>query len=322
MSAPPQNSFPGPCVLRFGVFEADLRAFELRKFGNKISIQRQPFQVLAALLEKPGEVVTRQELQQKIWPGDTFVDFDLGLNKAIAKLRAVLDDDPASPRFIETVPRVGYRFLDAVVTTPEKEMTPQEKGLPAMPDLSEAAGPVPPSEDLPSSPHSRRRWPIYVGSLLAIITAGSVLYGVRQKWAELHGSSRRQFNSIAVLPLENLSGDASQDYLADGITEELTTDLAKIPDLRVSSRTSVMRFKDAHQPLPEIAKELQVEAIVEGSVTRIGNKVRITAQLIDAGRDQHVWAESYDSEMRDVLSVQDKLARDIAHQVRANLASE
>ncbi len=312
--------------MRFGVFEADLRTFELRKFGNKINIQRQPFQVLAALLEKPGEVVTRQELQQKIWPGDTFVDFDLGLNKAITKLRAILDDDAANPRFIETVPRVGYRFLGAVVTAPRETApeknpaVPQEKSFPA---TSEAVSPIPSAENLPPSPHSRRRWPIYVGSLLALIVAGSVLYPVlHEKWIESHGGTGRQFNSIAVLPLENLSGDASQDYFADGITEELTTDLAKIPDLRVSSRTSVMRFKNAHQALPEIAKELKVEAIVEGSVTRIGNKVRITAQLIDAGKDQHLWAESYDSEIRDILSVQNNLARAIAHEIRVNLTPE
>src|SRR5260370_7876997 len=125
MAAPLQNSLPGPRVLRFGVFEDDVRDVEVGKFGNKINIQRQPVQVLAALLEKPGEVVTRQELQQKIWPGDTFVDFDLGLNKAITKLRAILDDDAANPRFIETVPRVGYRFLGAVVTTP-RETAPEK----------------------------------------------------------------------------------------------------------------------------------------------------------------------------------------------------
>ncbi len=242
MAAPLQSPVPGPRVLRFAVFEADLRTYELRKFGTKISIQRQPFQVLAALLEKPGEVVTRQELQGRIWPGDTFVDFDLGLNKAIAKLRAILNDDPASPRFIETLPRVGYRFLAAVVSappdaSPEKTaILPLEQSLPAG---HTAAGQAPAPESMPAAPKSRRHWAIYAASLLALLVAAAVLYPIlHEKWMQGRDVGH-PFNSIAVLPLQNLSGDPAQDYFADGITEELTTDLAKVPDLRVSSRTSV-----------------------------------------------------------------------------------
>ncbi|HTC94232.1 MAG TPA: winged helix-turn-helix domain-containing protein [Terriglobales bacterium] len=324
MAAPLQSPVPGQRVLRFAVFEADLRTFELRKFGTKISIQRQPFQVLATLLEKPGQVVTRQELQGKIWPGDTFVDFDLGLNKAIAKLRAILNDDPASPRFIETLPRVGYRFLAAVVGAPpdapvEKAILPAKQGLPAIADKTVA---TPAPESLSSKPQSGRRWTIYAASLLALLVAVLALYPtLHERWAQWRDVGH-PFNSIAVLPLQNLSGDSGQDYFADGVTEELTTDLAKVPDLRVSSRTSVMRYKDARESLPDIAKDLKVEAIVEGSVTRIGNKVRITAQLIDARKDQHLWAESFDSEVKDILSVQDNLARAIAQKVRINLTPE
>ena len=311
-------------MLRFAVFEADLRTFELRKFGTKISIQRQPFQVLATLLEKPGQVVTRQELQGKIWPRDTFVDFDLGLNKAIAKLRAILNDDPASPRFIETLPRVGYRFLAAVVSVPpdapaEKTILPAKQSLPAI--VGETVA-TPAAESLSSRPQSGRRWVIYGASLLALLVAVLALYPtLHERWAQWRDVGH-PFNSIAVLPLQNLSGDPAQDYFADGVTEELTTDLAKVPDLRVSSRTSVMRYKDARESLPDIAKDLEVEAIVEGSVTRIGNKVRITAQLIDARKDQHLWAESFDSEVKDILSVQDNLARAIAQKVRINLTPE
>jgi TolB-like protein/DNA-binding winged helix-turn-helix (wHTH) protein/Flp pilus assembly protein TadD len=325
MAAPLQSPVPGQRVVRFAAFEADLRTFELRKFGIKISIQRQPFQVLAALLEKPGEVVTRQELQGRIWPGDTFVDFDLGLNKAIAKLRAILNDDPASPRFIETLPRVGYRFLAAVVCVPpdappeKAPILPREQSLPA---IDGATAPAPAPDSLLSRLQSGRRWAIYAASLLALMVAAAALYpSLHEKWTQWRGGGH-PFNSIAVLPLQNLSGDPAQDYFADGVTEELTTDLAKIPDLRVSSRTSVMRFKDAREPLPDIAKDLKVEVIVEGSVTRIGNKVRITAQLIDARKDQHLWAESFDSEVKDILSVQDNLARAIAQKVRINLTAE
>ena len=312
-------------MLRFGVFEADLRTFELRKFGTKISIQRQPFQVLATLLEKPGEVISREELQGRIWPGDTFVDFDLGLNKAIAKLRAILNDDPANPRFIETLPRVGYRFLATVVCAPldapqeNAAILPPEQSLPAS---GSAVAPAPAPASLPSASKSRRYSAIYATLLLALLVASAVLYPIlHEKWAQWQDAGH-PFNSIAVLPLQNLSGDPAQDYFADGVTEELTTDLAKVPDLRVSSRTSVMRFKDTKEPLPEIAKDLKVEAIVEGSVTRIGNKVRITAQLIDARKDQHLWAESFDSEVKDILSVQDNLARAIAQKVRINLTPE
>ena len=323
MAAPLQSPVPGQRVLRFAVFEVDLRTFELRKFGTKISIQRQPFQVLTALLEKPGEVVTRQELQGRIWPGDTFVDFDLGLNKAIAKLRAILNDDPASPRFIETLPRVGYRFLATVESAPTD--APPEKAVVLPPEQSlptgqSAAGQAAP-ESMLSRPQSGPHWAVYA-SLFTLVVAAAALYPIlHEKWTQWHDVGH-PFSSIAVLPLQNLSGDPAQDYFADGVTEELTTDLAKLPDLRVSSRTSVMRFKDAREPLPDIAKDLKVEAVVEGSVTRIGDKVRITAQLIDARKDQHLWAESFDSEVKDVLSVQDNLARAIAQKVRINLTPE
>src|SRR5579859_2634811 len=191
MAAPLQSPVPGQRVLRFAVFEVDLRTFELRKFGTKISIQRQPFQVLVALLEKPGEVVTRQELQGRIWPGDTFVDFDLGLNKAIAKLRAILNDNPASPRFIETLPRVGYRFLAAVVSAPPD--APPEKAaiLPleqSLPTGQSVASQAPVLESMPVAAKSRRYWAIYAASLLALLVAAAALYPIlHEKWMQWRG---------------------------------------------------------------------------------------------------------------------------------------
>src|SRR5437667_9775792 len=214
----------GRATIRFGVFEADFRAGELRKRGVKIKLQEQPLQILQMLLQHPGEVVTRTELQQKIWPADTFVDFEQGLYNAVKRLRDALKDSADKPRFIETLSRHGYRFIGTI------------------------------------------------------------------------DESVRKIESLAVLPLDNLSRDPEQDYFAEGLTEALITTLAKIGELRVASRTSAMQYKGVRKPLSEIARELGVDAIVEGTVLRSGHRVRITAQLIDAAEESHLWAESYERE--------------------------
>src|SRR3989454_1815545 len=246
-----ESAHPSRGAVRFGVFEVDLRVGELRKRGVKIKLQDQPFQILQILLEHSGEVVTREELRERIWPADTFVDFDQGLNNAIKRLRESLSDSPDNPRFIETIPRRGYRFIG---------MT------------------------------------------------GS--------------STPGRMRSLAVLPLENLSGDPEQEYFAEGLTEALITTLAKIGELRVVSRTSVMQYKGVHKALPEIARELEVEAIVEGTVLRAGHRVRITAQLIDATKESHLWAESYERDLRNVLTLQSDVAQAIAHEVRVKLTPQ
>ena len=236
--------------IRFDVFDVDLQAGELRKQGVKVRLQEQPFQILQMLLEHPGKVVTRDELQKRIWPTDTFVDFEQGLYNAIKRLRQALGDSPETPRYIQTLPRKGYRFI---------------------------------------------------GSIEA---------------------SASRIESLAVLPLENLSRDPEQEYFAEGLTEALITTLAKIGALRVVSRTTAMQYKGVRKPLPEIARELGVDAVVEGTVQRSGERLRISAQLLHAPTDTHLWAETYDRDLRDVLALQAELAQAIAREVQVKLTPQ
>ncbi len=254
---------PSPTPIRFGVFEVDLASGELRKQGVRIKLQEQPFQALIALLERPGEVLTREELQKRLWPSDTTVDFDRGLNKAIARVRDALGDDADNPRFIETLPSRGYRFLTQVEPASS------------------------PATEIPSSPASvppvtpRRRLPWIAGGLAVVLVVMIGYYRL--------ASPSPRIDSIAVLPLENLSGNPEQEYFSDGMTDELIGEIAKIASLRVISRTSIMRYKGgARKPLQEIARELHVDAILEGTVVQSGQRVRITAQLIRASDDRHL----------------------------------
>jgi TolB-like protein/DNA-binding winged helix-turn-helix (wHTH) protein/Flp pilus assembly protein TadD len=303
--------------LRFGVFELDLRAGELRKHGLRVRLQEQPFQVLATLLEHPGEVVTREELQRKLWPADTFVDFDHGLNKTINKIREALGDSAESPRFVETVSRRGYRFLAEVraadaapVRSPElaNQLSPS-KDATVRPDLT--GKPATPKSVAPSI-----AWKIT--ACVALFVMASLATWKLYSWKHPSANIR----SLAVLPLESLSSDASQDYFADGMTDELISDLGQIRALRVISRTSVMAYKRARKPLPEIARELGVDAVVEGTVLRSGDQVRISAQLIEAATDRHLWSRSYEGQLRDTLALQNQVAQAIADQIRINLNSE
>lgn len=300
--------------LSFGAFELDLRAGELRKHGLRIRLQEQPFQVLAMLMEHPGEVVTREDLQKKLWPADTFVDFDHGLNKAINKLREALGDSAESPRFVETVARRGYRFLVEVKLA---DAAPARDSRPAtQAQHAETAPNLPELGDDSAVPKSRQ--PSFVAKTtvfgLLLLTASLAAW-------EFHPWNRSSptIRSLAVLPLESLSNDPLQDYFADGMTDELISDLGQISALRVISRTSVMAYKHARKPLPQIARELNVDAIVEGTVLRSGDQVRITAQLIDASADKHLWSQSYEGELRDTLALQSKVARAIADQIQINL---
>lgn len=282
-------------TIRFGVFELDVHTRELRKDGKKVPIQEQPLRVLVSLLERPGELVTRDELREKLWQSDTFVDFDTGLNKAITKIRDVLEDSAASPRFVETLPRRGYRFI-----------APVERPVPAA-ILPEAVR---------SADGGRAKKAAAVG--LAILFLLGVIAWFR--WSRER--SPAHIRSIAVLPLDNLSGDSSQEYFADGMTDELITDLAQIHSLRVISRTSMMQFKHTKKSLPEIAATLNVDAVVEGSVMRVGDRVRVTAQLLDARQDRHLWAASYERGLADIIGLQGQVAKAIADQVKASLTSE
>ena len=299
--------------LCFGVFEVDLRAGELRKRGLKVRLQQQPFQVLAMLLEHAGEVVGREDLQKRLWPADTFVDFGHGLNKAVNKIRDALGDSSESPRFIETVGRRGYRFVADVrvaypAPVPTAELAPQPEPPPDLLGREHPAGSLPPV----SRRRTPRVWPISA-SILVVVLASLAL------WRRNSGTSPAVIRSLAVLPLESLSNDASQDYFADGMTDELISDLGQISALRVISRTSVMAYKHTRKSLPQIARELKVDAVVEGTVLRSGDDVRITAQLIDGSADRHLWSQSYQGELRNTLALQNNVARAIADQIRISV---
>jgi len=292
-------------VLRFDVYELDLRAGELRKRGVKLRLQGQPLQLLAILLESAGNLVTREELSSQLWPADTFVDFDHSLHNAIGRIREVLGDSAETPRYIETLPRRGYRFIARV----EEVRAPR---------ISEANGNKT-REAVAVAPPTKRRAALVV-TLCSCVAIGLAAWAA---WRHFYSKSQvPPIRSLAVLPMQNLSGDAAQEYFADGMTDELITDLAKVGGLRVISRTSVMRYKGTKKGLPEIARELNVDAIVEGSVMRSDNRVRITAQLLHAPRDQHLWAETYERDLGDVLRLQSEVAQVIARQVRAQLTPQ
>jgi len=285
-------------LVRFGDFELDLTSGELYRGGRKLSLSPKTFAVLKALVEHPGEVVTREELRAKLWPADTFVEFEDSLNHAVNRLRRVLGDSAEDPQFIETLPRFGYRF----VAPTGGHDTPEE----------------------PPAPKRRFLVPLLISGLaLLALVAALLAYDVGGLRRRLMGRpAEPAIRSLAVLPLSNLTGDPQQEYFADGMTDALITDLAKIRSLKVISRTSVMQFKDVKKPLPEIASALGVDGILEGSVQRSGGKVRVTAQLIHAKTDTHLWAESYERDTRDVLSLQGEIARDVAREIKVALTSE
>jgi TolB-like protein/DNA-binding winged helix-turn-helix (wHTH) protein/Tfp pilus assembly protein PilF len=300
------SSAPSTRVWRFDDFELDVRAGELRKRGLRLRLQGQPLQVLAVLLNRAGDVVTHEEIRSLIWSADTFVDFDHSLHNAIARLRETLGDSAETPRYIETLPRHGYRFIAPVES---------EGG----PDPSHSVQSAPPREVPVASARSAPR-ALLAASILAFLVIALAVWLART--GTHPASAAPRINSIAVLPLDNLSGDPSEEFFVDGITDQLITDLAKIGSLRVISRTSVMRYKGTKERLPKIARELNVDAIVEGSVVRSGQRVRVTAQLLQASTDQHLWAETYDRDLGDVLKLQAEVADAIAQQVRAELTPQ
>lgn len=284
---------PSSAILRFATFEVDLRTGELRKQGVRVKLQEQPFHVLIALLQRPGTVVTREELRSQLWQSDTFVDFDNGLNTCINKLREALGDSADNPRFIETLPRRGYRFLAPV--TKDGVENP----------ATAAVG----------------RKVVLRGAVAVVLLVAAVAFAGMARWWTGR-SANPPVRSIAVLPFTNLSGDPNQEYFADGMTEELVTELGKVGALRVISHTSVNRFKGTKASLQEIAGDLQVDALVEGVVTRDGNRVRVTANLVQAFPERHVWAQSYDRDLRNVLDLQSEIARTVADQIKIAVTPE
>jgi TolB-like protein/DNA-binding winged helix-turn-helix (wHTH) protein/Flp pilus assembly protein TadD len=296
-------------LISFGPFEADLPSQELRKQGVRLRLPRQSFQILRILLERPGALVTRDELRAALWPSDTFVDFEHGLNAAINRLRETLGDDADNPRYIETLPRRGYRYVGPLEPPPVSKSDSVQV------------------EERRSWLRSMFRTPlIYLMVLLLALVACAIaiftlnLGGVRQ-----HLFSSRNVapvNSIAVLPLANLSRDPEQEYFSDGMTEELITELSQIRSLKVISRTSVMHYKGSDKPLPQIARELNVDGIIEGAVLRSGDRVRITAQLIYGPSDTHLWAKSYEGDLHEVLTLQSEVAQAIAREVQTTITPQ
>lgn len=295
---------PRPLV-RFGTFEVDLSDGELRQRGIKVKLQEQSFRILAALLEQPGSLVTREQLRERLWPSDTFVDFEHSLNAAVKNLRRALHDDVENPRFIETVPKRGYKFIAAIAPSGSE---PQIGPIQTPPEGARTAAEV------------LRRAKLRIVAIavtIAVIVIG--LASAAWRWREARALAARPISSLAVLPLEDLSGEPRQDYFADGMTDEVITELGKLGALRVISRTSAMQYKGAHKPLDEIARELNVDAVVEGSVLRSGDHVRITAQLIRAMPEKHLWAESYEGDLSSVLTLQREVANAIANAIQVKL---
>jgi TolB-like protein/Flp pilus assembly protein TadD len=263
MTSPAQ---PSP-VIRFGAFELDATNGELRKAGVSLKIHPQPFRVLLLLAERAGQAVTREEIQRCLWADNTFVDFERGINFSVNQIRATLGDDAEKPRYVETLPRRGYRFIAPVKI-----------------------------DAAPTAPAARERV---------------------SEW-----STDRGFRSLAVLPFENLSGDPAQDYFADGMTEALLTELGKISALRVISRQSMMRYEGTKKSVPQIARELMVDAVVEGSVLRVEDRVRVSVQLIEAAPEGHLWANSYDRQVGDVLALHGEMARTVAREIKVTLTPQ
>ena len=296
--------------IKFGEFSLDCDRYELLRAGRPIKLEKLPMELLILLVEKDGHLVTRQEIVGRLWGADVFLDTEHGINTAIRKVRTVLRDDPEQPRFVQTVSGKGYRFIAAASTN----------GNGTEPAIVAETAVSPKPEASASKPLSRSISRLWLSSLilLAVIGVAAILIGinvggVRNHWFSQPATPR--IESIAVLPLENLSGDPAQDYYADGMTDEIITMLAKNAELRVIPRTSVMQYKKAQRPLRDIARELGVDGILEGSVGRSGGRVHVNTQLIYAPSDTHIWAESYDRDLQDVGSLQTELAQTIARQV-------
>jgi TolB-like protein/DNA-binding winged helix-turn-helix (wHTH) protein len=289
--------------LRFRDYQLDPDGFELCRAGHRLRLERKPMELLILLAEKHGQLVKREEIIEKIWGKDFFFDAENGINNAIRKIRSALNDNAEHPLFVETSLGKGYKFIAPVERALEPGASPSLE-LRAIPQERTVF-------------RSRRAWVPALG-VTALIAAAFALNiaGIRSR---ILPRGVPPIHSIAVLPLENLSGDTNQEYFADGMTDALITDLAQISSLRVISRTSAMHYKGSHQPLPEIAKELNVDAVVEGSVTRSGNRVRITAQLLEARLDRHLWARAYDRDVREIVSIQQDVADSIISEIQPKL---
>jgi len=303
-----------PQLIAFDSFEVDLHSGELRKNASRIRLQAQPFKLLVLLLANAGQVVTREEICRDLWPTNTFVDFEHSLAAAVNKIRDALGDSADTPKYVETLPKRGYRFIGKVKSEPPVVIFPTEthesEGLAAV---------VAPKAGISSTRMLVRALAVAL-AVAALVAAALFIW--KSAGERVAISSPPRIHSLAVLPVVNLSGDVGQDFFADGMTEELTTDLGKISALRVISRTSAMRYKDTKKPLREIARELNVDAVVEGTVARSGSHLRVTANLVQASPEKHLWAESYESEVGDALTLQGEIAQAVAREIQVKLTQQ
>ena len=295
--------------LRFRDFELNPDEFELRRAGLRIRLERKPMELLILLAERQGQLVTRKEIIERIWGKDYFFDAERGINNAIRKIRTALGDDSELSRFVETVTGKGYRFIGPQLVAQPAAQPPVTKEVSS-------------SQALPGQNWVRRlRLTVALACVLALTSLGLVVI-VTTRLQHSRASTAASVRSIAVLPFTNLSGDPNQEYFADGMTEELVTELGKVGALRVISHTSVNRFKGTKRPLQEIARELQVDAVMEGTVAREGDRVRVTANLIQAFPEKLLWAQSYDRDLRNILDLESDVARTIADRIKITVTPE
>ena len=297
---------PRKAIHRFGAYELDTRIGELRKNGMRIRCQEQPLQVLAALLERPGELLTREELRVRVWPEDTFVDFDHALNTAVKKIRLALNDEADSPRYLETVPRRGYRFIAPVQTEMVSERAPEST-------LDSEA-------DFPASDRPLVNLRVVVMAAMLIAMVGGVYYWTNHH-ARANGVNASTRTMIAVLPFENLTNDPSQEYFSDGMTEETIAQLGRLnsPHLGVIARTSAMKYKHSGKSAREIGHELSSDYLLEGSIRREGSRVRVVAQLIRVADQSPRWSHQFEYEFGEPLYIETDAATDIANMVHTAL---
>ncbi|HEY0873525.1 MAG TPA: winged helix-turn-helix domain-containing protein [Vicinamibacterales bacterium] len=310
-------------VFRFGPYDLDPDNGELKRDGRLVRLQPQPFKVLLHLLRSPGEVVSREELQRELWGGDTFVDFEQGLNTCVRQIRAALRDSADAPRYVQTLQRRGYRFV-APVQIVARELTPAPPvTAPGAPDsetvtaVSDPHIPEGPATRRPGTGGRRAKAILSIAAAIVLVSAAALLAGVL--FDRIPFASPPGIRSIAVLPLANLSADADLEFMADGLTEALIADLARIKALRVISRTSAMQYKNTRKRVSEIAQELRVDAVIEGSVAVSGTRIRLTAQLVDAKDDRPIWSASYERDLQDALVLQRELARKVASEIRVRI---